>query len=102
MYVILIFFTTFAELIEMELPENAAEDSFSNLPLWKQTGKYDRISTIYSNGFGSFGVAAGKWKLACCEDSGMTPKAAKSVFTKEWIEQKNSMTWNRIYGKRRM
>lgn len=81
------FFRTFAELLGVDVPEDAAEDSYSNLELWKGTGKCGRKATVYSSGAGYFGIVSGKWKLACCENGGDGEAAMRSAFTKTPIRQ---------------
>lgn len=76
------FFRTFAEMLQVELPQNAAEDSFSNLNLWKQDGSCDRKATVYTCGAGYFGIAAGQWKLNCCTNGGIGREAMESAFKK--------------------
>jgi arylsulfatase A-like enzyme len=81
------FFRTFTELLNIDVPQAAAEDSFSNLSLWKQTGECERKATIYNCSSGYFGIVSGEWKLACCEQGGDTQKAMNSAFSKKPIEQ---------------
>lgn len=82
------FFRTFADILGVELPDEAAEDSYSNLGLWNGTDDCDRNATVYSCSSGYMGVVSGGWKLNLCANGGATPEAMKSAFTKTPIEQK--------------
>ncbi|MDQ8189843.1 sulfatase family protein [Roseibacillus persicicus] len=58
-------FATAADLIDQELPENGAEDSFSVLPVFLGEGQPER-SAIFIQGDGkdeAISVCAGQWKL---------------------------------------
>ncbi|MCW1916927.1 arylsulfatase [Luteolibacter sp. GHJ8] len=52
------------------IPADAAEDSFSLLPLLKGEGTYTRSFTIHHSSQGAFAVRQGDWKLCLCPDSG--------------------------------
>jgi hypothetical protein len=60
-----------AEITGCELPDNAAEDSVSNLPIWdaSATGPV-REAVVHHSINGSFSIRQGKWKLEMCPDSG--------------------------------
>ncbi len=60
------FFRTLAELLDIGLPDDAAEDSVSNLQLWLGSHRPVRDSLIYSSADGSFAIQQGDWKLALC------------------------------------
>jgi arylsulfatase A len=63
---------TMADIHGTPLPDNVAEDSVSNLPLW-QGGHIDgslREATIHHSLNGSFSIRAGRWKLEMCPGSG--------------------------------
>ncbi|MEN8229426.1 MAG: arylsulfatase [Bacteroidota bacterium] len=66
------FFATFAELLGRidEIPDNAAEDSFSFYPCLK--GKKDQIRpfTIHHSISGKFAIRKGDWKLIMTSDAG--------------------------------
>ena len=64
------FFATAAELAGAEIPDNAAEDSFSMLPLLKGEDGFGRSYTIHHSINGSFAIRQGKWKLNLCPGSG--------------------------------
>jgi len=61
---------TCAELVGVELPEDAAEDSVSALPLLLGGREDVRSETVYHSGAGQFAVFRGPWKLALCNDGG--------------------------------
>ncbi len=65
------FTATAAEIVGAKLPENAAEDSFSFLPvLLGESGKATRQSIIHHSINGSFALREGAWKLELCAGSG--------------------------------
>jgi arylsulfatase A-like enzyme len=66
------FTATAAEITGAELPENAAEDSFSFLPtLLGQSAKGPQRESLVSHSIGGyFAVREGPWKLALCPGSG--------------------------------
>ena len=63
---------TCADILDVKLPDNAGEDSVSNLPLWE--GKEFDISlreaTVHHSIDGSFSIRKGRWKLEMCPGSG--------------------------------
>jgi arylsulfatase A len=62
---------TCAELLGVELPDNAGEDSVSLLPaLLGQTTKPLRDTTVHHSINGSFAIRQDRWKLLLCPDSG--------------------------------
>lgn len=63
---------TMADLVEAPLPEDAAEDSVSNLPLWRgeSQAKPLREATVHHSLDGSFSIRQGRWKLELCPGSG--------------------------------
>ncbi|MHC5063944.1 MAG: sulfatase-like hydrolase/transferase [Planctomycetota bacterium] len=63
---------TAADLVGAELPDDAAEDSVSILPLLRDEALAGplRESTIHHSINGSFAIRRGKWKLALCPGSG--------------------------------
>lgn len=65
-------FATCADVIGEKIPDNAGEDSISNLPVWM--GKNDttplRAATIHSSIDGSLSIRQGHWKLEMCPGSG--------------------------------
>lgn len=65
------FMSTCAELLGVKLPDNAAEDSISFLPvLYDQSKSTARDVLVESSINGSFAIRQGQWKLAFCPDSG--------------------------------
>ncbi|WP_236974278.1 sulfatase family protein [Membranihabitans maritimus] len=64
------FFATCADIIGQKLNENEGVDSYSMLPLLKEDGEFERISTIHSSINGSFAIREGVWKLNLCPGSG--------------------------------
>ena len=75
------FFATAAELAGEEIPETAAEDSFSLVPLLERKEGYGRSYTIHHSINGSFAIRQGKWKLNLCPGSGgwSGPKPGKAT-----------------------
>lgn len=62
---------TCAELVGISLPDNAAEDSFSFLPLLLDRPEhYTRDAIVHHSGPGKFAIREGDWKLEFCEGSG--------------------------------
>lgn len=64
------FFATFADITGFNIPDNAAEDSVSNLPLWRGSDKPIRTATVHHSFFGSFSIRKDGWKLEMCNGSG--------------------------------
>jgi arylsulfatase A len=65
------FFATCAEIVGEKIPDNAAEDSISLLPVLE--GRSDgarRESLVHHSINGSFAIRKGPWKLELCPDSG--------------------------------
>jgi arylsulfatase A len=62
---------TMAELLQIEQPETAGEDSVSNLPLWLGTHTAPvREATVHQSIDGSLSIRQGRWKLEMCPGSG--------------------------------
>ncbi len=61
---------TVAQVIGCELPDDAAEDSFSLLPTWRDPTKAVRSDLVHHSGNGAFAVRAGDWKLIAGHGSG--------------------------------
>lgn len=61
---------TFAEMLNIKLEDNEAEDSLSNLDQWHGSDTVIRESTVHSSGQGYFAIRKGKWKLIMCPGSG--------------------------------
>jgi len=66
------FFATFAELLDKqdEIPDNAAEDSFSFLPCLKGAKEPIRPFTIHHSISGVFAIRKGDWKLILNKGAG--------------------------------
>ena len=66
------FMATCAEIVNYQLKENEAEDSFSMMPLFtnKKLKKSFRKATVHHSINGSFAIRKGDWKLILCPDSG--------------------------------
>jgi arylsulfatase A len=63
-------FRTTADILEQKLPDNAAEDSVSLLPLLQGADKPVRDALIHHSAEGRFAIRGGQWKLAVCAGSG--------------------------------
>jgi arylsulfatase A-like enzyme len=63
---------TCAEIVGAPLPDNAGEDSISNLAVWsgKTLDSSLREATVHHSIDGSFSIRQGKWKLEMCPGSG--------------------------------
>lgn len=63
---------TCAEMLGEPLPDDAGEDSVSNLPLWEGRSSSGSIreATVHHSADGSFSIRKGKWKLEMCAGSG--------------------------------
>ncbi len=63
---------TCADIVGTDLPDDAGEDSVSNLPVWqgKSIDSSLREATIHHSVDGSFAIRKGKWKLEMCAGSG--------------------------------
>ena len=65
------FMATFAELLNLELPVNAGEDSISFLPVLKGTvSKNLRTTVVHHSINGKFAIRQENWKLELCPGSG--------------------------------
>ena len=74
------FMSTCAAILGSNLPETAAEDSVSLLPLLKGGSQPVRETLIHHSGHGNFAIRDGKWTLVLCAGSGgwgAPPKVAK-------------------------
>lgn len=62
---------TAADILQAKLPETAAPDSYSFLPLLKQNGKlYNRPAVVHHSINGNFAIRQDKWKLILGGGSG--------------------------------
>ncbi len=63
-------FRTLSDVVGQPLPDTAAEDSVSNLPLWDGSTEPVREATVHHSINGSFSIRQGRWKLELCPGSG--------------------------------
>ncbi len=63
---------TCADILEDPLPDEAGEDSVSNLAIWKgaEPDRSLREATVHHSMDGSFSIRQGRWKLEMCAGSG--------------------------------
>jgi arylsulfatase A len=95
------FMATCAEIINFKLPDNAAEDSFSLLPLiLGKTQTISRAPVIHHSGNGMFSLRDGKWKMVFGNGSGGREKPIGKPFQKPYflfdLENDPSETTNLI------
>lgn len=64
-------FATAADIVGVDIPDNAGEDSYSLLPLLlgKNYRKPLREATVFSSGNGRLAIQQDKWKLILCKQS---------------------------------
>jgi arylsulfatase A-like enzyme len=63
--------STIADCLDVPLSDNAAEDSFSNMPLWKNPNDAPvRTELVHQSVDGSLSIRRGDWKLEMCPGSG--------------------------------
>ncbi|MBG9982520.1 arylsulfatase [Aerococcaceae bacterium DSM 111020] len=65
------FFATLADLLGTDLDDDMAEDSYSNLPLWRGEDKEIRQDIVSSAGNGAFAIRRDFWKLIMTPGDGM-------------------------------
>lgn len=63
-------YSTFAEILDIALEDDEAEDSFSLSSLLRGDTKQIRDYTVHSSGNGYFAIRKGKWKLEMCPYAG--------------------------------
>lgn len=80
------FMATSAALLNVKLPDNAAEDSYSILADLKGgTSEPARPAIVYASIGGYFSIQQGKWKLAFCPGSGgWAPPGNKRAYQQGW------------------
>ena len=61
---------TIADVLGKPLPDSAAEDSVSILPLLRGEDRAVRQHVVHHSGHGKFAIRSGKYKLVLCEGSG--------------------------------
>lgn len=81
------FFATFAELLSEKLKENEAEDSVSNLSIWRGEKEQVREDAVFASGSGFLAIEQDGWKLEFCEDGGSSQRVEESVIKGERIKQ---------------
>jgi arylsulfatase A len=74
-------FATFAELLGTEVPEGAAQDSHSLLPLWRGSADAVRGAPVVHHSVnGTFALRDGPWKAIFCSGSGGREKPRGKPF----------------------
>ena len=65
-------FATVAEILDIDLPRDAAEDSFSLMPLLmpEKGGRYERGQVVHISHQGMYAIRKGGWKLILGDGSG--------------------------------
>ena len=87
------YYATISEIVGAEIPDNAAEDSYSLLPVLKGE-KYDenlRGPVIHHSASGHFAIREGKWKLNMLRGSG-------GSFQPNFIEPKEGEALYELYN----
>jgi len=80
-------FATAAELAgvaQAELPDDAAEDSFSLVPLFEGRDDFERAPVIHHSASGFFAIRDGKWKLVAANGSGGREAPRGKAFAKPY------------------
>lgn len=72
------FYRTLSDIIGVQLEDNVAEDSVSNLALWQGNNTPVRKDIIHSSANGGFSIRRGFWKLIFVEDNGVDVKTILS------------------------
>ncbi|MBI1353121.1 MAG: sulfatase-like hydrolase/transferase [Acidobacteria bacterium] len=78
------FFATVAEVTGAALPHDAAEDSFSLLPLLTGKGEFSRAPVIHHSSAGMFALRDGKWKFIAGNGSGGRQKPLGKPFERPY------------------
>jgi arylsulfatase A len=80
------FFATAAEIAEARVPEGAAQDSFSLLPLMHgKPWASPRDPVIHHSAGGAFAIRQGQWKLVLCNGSGGRQQPRGKPFEKPFF-----------------
>lgn len=76
---------TVADIVDVQLPQNSAEDSVSFLPVLRQPLQNGRDSVVHHSVSGYFAIRHGDWKLSLCPGSGgwTHPKPNKKNYKKQ-------------------
>ncbi|MDP6469337.1 MAG: arylsulfatase [Pirellulaceae bacterium] len=90
---------TVAAILDVELADNVAEDSYSFLPALRGQTNHDRRDVIHHSISGYFAIRRDNWKLSCCPASGgwTAPRPTAAAWEKFKLEglpmvQLNDMT----------
>jgi arylsulfatase A-like enzyme len=73
------FMATCADLVNYNLKDNEAEDSFSMMPLLTKKGNYLREATIHHSKTGVFAIRKGDWKLIMSPNSGVDAAGKQKI-----------------------
>jgi len=80
------FYATVAEIAEARVPEGAAQDSFSLLPLMHgKPWASPRDPVIHHSAGGAFAIRQGQWKLVLCNGSGGRQQPRGKPFEKPFF-----------------
>lgn len=64
-------YATLAEIVGADIDDQTAEDSYSNLSLWKGDDQPVRKDIVHSSANGGFSIRRNFWKLILVEDGGL-------------------------------
>ena len=78
------FFATAADIVGAALPQDAAEDSFSLLPLLSGQAGFERAPVIHHSANGVFAIRDGRWKLIAGNGSGGREKPLGEPFAQPY------------------
>ncbi|KGL62315.1 sulfatase family protein [Polaribacter sp. Hel1_85] len=97
------YLATIADIVGVKIPDNAAEDSYSLLPLMKDVNSIEGTDrTVIHHSFtGHFAIREGKWKLNMLRGSGgslkpklIEPKEGEAIFELNNMEEDPGETTN--------
>ncbi|MDO6597943.1 arylsulfatase [Oceanihabitans sp. 2_MG-2023] len=80
------FMATCADIVEYNLKDTEAEDSYSMLPLLLQEKGFQREATIHHSKTGIFAIRKGDWKLIVSPNSGLNANGKPEKLEKELPE----------------
>jgi arylsulfatase A-like enzyme len=75
---------TCADLLDADVPNGAAEDSFSFLPLLTEEGQYGRVPVVAHSVNGSFALYSKQWKFIATKGSGGRTMPRSAPFEKPY------------------
>ncbi len=78
---------TIADILAVELPDDAGEDSYSFLPALRGLTDHQRQDMVHHSVGGYFAIRRGDWKLSCCPDSGGWTAPRPSAKLWDQVEQ---------------